>query len=92
MTAIHRIDPELWVTTPRGEAHALFLIDYGPAVNSVWVVALLDSGDVLHVDSCEARVMVGNAMWGIPQPAPFGGAEHAAVRAGTEGRTEGGVG
>lgn len=73
MTAIHRVDPELWVVTPAGEGWAYFLIDYGPNVNSVWVVGLLDTGNVVYVDSCEVRVMHGNPMWGVPQPAPFAG-------------------
>lgn len=67
MTAIHRILPELWIQTPLGEAHALFLIDYGPMTNSIWVAHLLDTGKVVHVDSCEVRIM-GNPMWGIPHP------------------------
>ena len=60
--------PPIWVTTPLGEGHALFLIDYGPSVNTVWVVHQFDGGSVVHVDSSEIRVM-GNAMYGIPHPA-----------------------
>lgn len=68
MTAIHRIEPPIWVQTPLGEGHALFLIDYGPSINTVWVVHLFEDGQVSHVDSCEVRVM-GNPMWDIPHPA-----------------------
>jgi hypothetical protein len=64
---IHQCNPPLWVTTPRGEGHCLFLIDYGPSVNTVWVVHLFETGAVTHIDSSEIRVM-GNAMWGIPHP------------------------
>ncbi|NBT75740.1 MAG: hypothetical protein EBT15_07195 [Betaproteobacteria bacterium] len=67
---ILQLNPHIWVTTPLGEGHALFLIDYGPSINSVWVVQLFDSGNVIHVDSAEIRVM-GNEMYGIPDPAPF---------------------
>lgn len=64
---IERINPEIYVNTPLGEGHALFLIDYGPMINSVWLVHLFDSGKVVHIDSPEIRVM-GNAMYGIPDP------------------------
>lgn len=64
---ILQLNPPIWVTTPLGEGHALFLIDYGPAINTVWVVHLFDGGKVTHIDSSEVRVM-GNAMWGIGHP------------------------
>ena len=63
-----QLNPPLWVTTPLGEGHALVLIDYGPSINTVWLVHLFETGKVTHVDSSEVRVM-GNAMWGIPHPA-----------------------
>ena len=69
---ILQLNPHIWVTTPLGEGHALFLIDYGPSVNSVWVVHLFDSGNVVHVDSAEIRVM-GNEMYDIAHPEPFKG-------------------
>lgn len=62
-----QLNPPLWVTTPLGEGHAIVLIDYGPSINTVWLVHLFDTGKVTHVDSSEVRVM-GNAMWGIPHP------------------------
>ena len=62
-----QLNPPLWVTTPLGEGHALVLIDYGPSINTVWLVHLFDTGKVTHVDSSEVRVM-GNAMWGIAHP------------------------
>lgn len=64
---IHQCNPPIWVTTPLGEGHALFIIDYCPSINSVWVVHHFDDGRVVHVDSSEVRVM-GNAMYGIPHP------------------------
>jgi len=69
---ILQLNPHIWVTTPLGEGHALFLIDYGPSVNSVWVVHLFESGNVIHVDSAEIRVM-GNEMYDIAHPTPFKG-------------------
>ena len=70
MTAIHRIDPEIWVETPKGSAQAYFLIDYGPSINSIWLCRLDATGEVIHVDSGEIRIY-GNAMWNLPHPKPF---------------------
>lgn len=68
MTAtILQLNPPIWVETPKGEGHALFLIDYGVSINTIWVVHLLDSAKVIHVDSSEIRVY-GNEMWNIPHP------------------------
>jgi len=64
---IKRINPEIYVNTPAGEGHAMFLIDYGPMINSVWIVHLFEDGSVVHVDSPEIKVM-GNAMYGIDDP------------------------
>jgi len=67
MTAIHQCAPPIWVVTPLGEGFALFLIDYGPSLNSVWVVHLFDLGSVVHVDSAEIKVG-GNEMYDIKHP------------------------
>lgn len=55
------------MVTPFGEGFCLFLIDYGPILNSVWVVHLFDSGSVVHVDSAEIKVG-GNEMYDIKHP------------------------
>ena len=62
-----QLNPPLYVTTPLGEGHALVLIDYGPSLNTVWVVHLFADGRVVHVDSSEVRLF-GNPMYGIPHP------------------------
>lgn len=67
MPAIHQCEPPIWVKTPLGEGHCLFLIDYSVSVNSVWVVHLFEDGRVIHCDSSDIRVF-GNAMYGIPHP------------------------
>ena len=67
MTAIHQCAPPIWVVTPLGEGFALFLIDYGPSLNSGGVVHLFDSGSVVHVDSAEIKVS-GNEMYDIKHP------------------------
>ena len=70
MTGMLQLNPPLWVLTPKGEGFAVVLIDYGPALNSVWVVHLIENGDVVHVDSSEVR-MGGNEMWNIKPPKEF---------------------
>jgi hypothetical protein len=62
-----QLNPPIWVATPMGEGFALLVIDYGPALNSVWVVHLFADGQVLHIDSAEVRVM-GNEMYDISHP------------------------
>jgi hypothetical protein len=64
-----QLNPPLWVSTPLGEGHCLFLIDYGPSINTVWVIHQFETGEVVHVDSSEVRVM-GNPMYGIEHPSP----------------------
>lgn len=52
---IHEIKSPISVHTPHGEGIAIFLIDYGIDVNSVWVVRL-DGGHVKHYYSDDIRV------------------------------------
>ena len=66
--AMLQLNPPIWIQCPLGEGHALILIDYGPALNTVWVVHLFESGKFVHIDSSEIRVM-GNEMYGIEHPA-----------------------
>jgi hypothetical protein len=69
-----RLMPPIFVLTPRGQCYAHVLIDYGPDWNTVWLVALCDTGEVFHCDSSEVRFM-GNEMLDIPHPKPFSGRE-----------------
>lgn len=64
---ILQLNPPIWVACPLGEGFALMVIDYGPHLNSVWVVHLFADGSVTHVDASEVKVM-GNPMYGIPDP------------------------
>ena len=70
MTSLLQLNPPLWCLTPKGEGFAIVLIDYGPMLNSIWIVHLLETGDVIHVDSTEVR-MGGNEMWDIKPPKEF---------------------
>ena len=67
---ILQVNPPISVMTPLGEGECLFLIDYGPQLNSVWLVTLWENGDVIHVDSSEIRV-AGNPMYNVAEPEPF---------------------
>jgi len=56
MTVIHEIQQTIWVNTPKGIGHALFIIDYGIHQNTVWVVCLKETGNILHFDSNQLTV------------------------------------
>lgn len=62
-----QLNPPLWVTTPLGEGFAIMVIDYGPYLNSIWVVHLFADGQLVHIESNEIRVM-GNDMYAIKNP------------------------
>jgi len=64
---ICQLNPPIWVTCPLGDGCALLVIDYGPHINTVWVVHLFKDGRVAHVDASEVRI-AGNPMYGIPEP------------------------
>lgn len=70
MSTILELSVPKSVLTPLGEGDALFIIDYGIQLNSVWIVTLWETGDVIHVDSSEIRI-AGNPMLDIPEPKPF---------------------
>jgi hypothetical protein len=53
---ILQLNPQINIHTPLGEAHAFFIIDYGPWVNSVWVARLCGSGEVKHFDTNDIRI------------------------------------
>lgn len=60
MTAIHEIRQVLWVETPHGYGLALFLIDYGPHENTVYVVALEDTRKIKHYSSEQIKFGVNH--------------------------------
>mgnify|MGYP005686103251 CR=1 FL=1 len=67
MATIHQCDPPIYVNTPMGEGHCLFILDYGVSINTVWLVHHFETSKVVHVDSAEIRVF-GNPMYEIPHP------------------------
>jgi hypothetical protein len=59
---IIQLSPTIEVNTPLGDGEALFMIDYGLNVNTVWVVRL-EKGVVKHFYSDDIRIY-GNPMNG----------------------------
>ena len=51
MTVIHEIQQVIYLNTPHGESIALFIIDYGPQINTTWVAANVKDGVIRHYDS-----------------------------------------
>jgi hypothetical protein len=52
---IHQLNPTIDVHTPLGDGEALFIIDYGVNVNTVWVVRF-KGGVIKHLYSDDIRV------------------------------------
>lgn len=55
-----QLNPTIDISTPLGDAEALFIIDYGVNVNTVWV-GRLKGGVIKHFYSDDVRVY-GNPM------------------------------
>ena len=62
MTYIHEIQQTLWVNTPHGKGQALFIVDYGPHQNTIWVVTLKEDGKVKHYDSNQISVEINHTI------------------------------
>lgn len=65
---ILQLNPPIHVMTPLGEAFARLVIDYGPDLNSVWVVDLFSTRACVHIDSAEIR-FGPNEMYALPRVA-----------------------
>ncbi|MCI0922326.1 hypothetical protein [Sphingobacterium rhinopitheci] len=48
---IVQLNPSIYVDTPLGKGHAIFIIDYGIHQNTCWVVVLEKNGIVKHFDA-----------------------------------------
>lgn len=62
MTVIHEIQQVMTVNTPFGEAQALFLIDYGIHLNSIWVCATYSDGKIRHFDSNQITININHTL------------------------------
>lgn len=56
MSLIHEVKQILWVITPHGDGIVLFIMDYGPQENTVFVVALEENGVIKHYNSNDVRL------------------------------------
>lgn len=51
-----QLNPQINVLTPLGEGWAFLIIDYGPWLNTNWVVRLNETGQVKHFDSNDIKI------------------------------------
>lgn len=56
MTFIHEFNQVLYVETPLGDGVAILIIDYGPQINTCWVVALEEDGAIKHFDANQIKL------------------------------------
>lgn len=64
---ITEIRQPMFFNTPLGVGVALFLIDYGFAENTVWIIALGKDGKIKHFTS-EQITLLKNSTWEINLP------------------------
>jgi len=64
---ILQLNPPINVFTPKGEGFARLVIDYGPDLNTIWVVDIFDTRECIHVDSHEIH-FGANATWNLKEP------------------------
>ena len=62
MTVIHEVQQILWVNTPHGDGQVLFIMDYGPHENTIWIVALEDTNEIKHYNSTHIRLCLNNTL------------------------------
>ena len=69
-----QLNPTIDVSTPLGDCEAIFIIDYGVNVNTVWVCRMA-GGEVKHFYSDDIRIydnpMNGNG-WDVVTKLPLG--------------------
>lgn len=79
MAGITRLDPPIWVMTPRGEADAEFLIDRGPEHHLQWVCWLHENGECWTFRNIEIR-RATNVTMGRDRVSPFDEETHERFR------------
>lgn len=63
MTAIHEVQQVLWVETPHGDGQVLFLMDYGPHENTIWVVCIEKTREIKHYNSSQVKLCWNHTMF-----------------------------
>jgi hypothetical protein len=51
--SIYEIKQLMYFDTPHGEGIALFIMDYGPQANTIWIVANCTDGKIRHYSSSD---------------------------------------
>lgn len=59
---IHEIQQVLIVSTEFGNAQALFIMDYGIHLNTIWICASLNDGKIRHFDSNQIEIIKNNTI------------------------------
>lgn len=62
-TVIHEVQQVMWVETPHGDGQVLFIMDYGPHENSVWVVALETTRDIKHYTTNQIKICINHTFY-----------------------------
>ena len=88
-----QLNPTIDVSTPLGDGEAMFLIDYGVNVNTVWVCRMA-GGEVKHFYSDDIKIydnpMNGNR-WDVVTKIPKGAVRNMDFLKNKNGETEKGV-
>jgi len=53
---IHELQSLIYFNTPHGEGIGLLVIDYGPHLNTIWVIANCNDGKIRHYNSNDISV------------------------------------
>lgn len=53
---LHEVKQLMYVDTVHGIGIVLFLIDYGPQANTIWIVANEEDGAIRHYDSNQIKL------------------------------------
>jgi hypothetical protein len=62
-TIIHEVQQILWVETPHGDGQVLFIMDYGPHENTIWVVALETSREIKHYSTTHIKICKNHTIY-----------------------------
>lgn len=62
-TVIHEVQQVIWVETPHGDGQVLFIMDYGPHENSVWIVALETTREIKHYTTKQIKICMNHTFY-----------------------------
>lgn len=64
-----QLNPTLEMSTPKGNGHAEFIIDYGPEADLLWVVVIHATGEIWTFRNRDVRA-TANISLGRDNPQP----------------------